>query len=58
LVLDSASRTVLLGGTSSRYVWLTSLSRWFTLQPGANALRFDGASGAGSCAVSFRSAWI
>lgn len=58
LVVDSLSRTALLNGTASRYSWLTSLSQWFTLAPGANGLRFAGASGAGSVQISYRSAWL
>lgn len=58
LVLDSAARTVLLNGSSSRFSWLSSLSQWFTLEPGANALQFNAASGSGSCQVAFRDAWL
>ena len=58
LVVDSLARTVLLNGTSSRYSWLTSLSQWFTLEPGANNLRYTAASGTGTCQVDFRSAWM
>ena len=58
LVLDSAAKTVMLNGTASRYSWLTAASQWFTLEPGSNPLAFAGASGAGSCTVTFRSAWL
>lgn len=58
LVLDSAARTVLLNGSASRFSWLSSLSQWFTLEPGANALQFNAASGSGSCQVAFRDAWL
>ncbi len=58
LVLDSAAKTVLLNGTASRYSWLTAASQWFTIEPGSNPLAFAGASGTGSCTVTFRSAWI
>lgn len=57
LVVDSASRTVLLNGVSSRYSWLLS-PQWFTLEPGANGLRFSGGSGAGSVQVSYRHALL
>ncbi len=58
LVVDSLARTVLLGGTASRYSWLTSLSQWFTLQPGANTLRFTAGSGSGTVSVAYRDAWM
>jgi hypothetical protein len=58
LIVDSLPRTVLLGGTASRYGWLTSLSQWFTLDPGPNNLRFTAASGTGTCQVDYRSAWM
>lgn len=58
LVVDSRARTVLLNGTASRYSWLATSSQWFTLEPGANALRFSGASGTGTCSVSYAPAWL
>lgn len=58
LVIDSATRTVLLNGTTSRYSWLASTSQWFTLEPGVNSLRLGAASGSGTVQVRFRSAWI
>lgn len=58
LVLDSVEKTVLLNGTASRYSWLAATSQWFTLPAGANALQFGGASGTGTCSVSWRSAWL
>jgi hypothetical protein len=58
LVVDSDARTVLLNGTASRYSWLTSLSQWFTLEPGANPLQFGAGSGSGTCQIVYRSAWI
>jgi len=57
LVVDSASRTVLLNGVSSRYSWLIS-PQWFTLEPGPNGLRFSGGSGTGSVQVSYRHAQL
>lgn len=58
LVVDSAARTVLLNGTASRYSWLSSTSRWFELQAGANSVRLSGSSGAGSVTLTWRSAWL
>lgn len=58
LVVDSAARTVLLNGTASRYSWLSSLSQWFTLEPGVNTLRFAAASGTGTVSVAYRDAWM
>jgi hypothetical protein len=58
LVIDSAARTVLLNGTASRYSWLAASSQWFTLEPGANALRFTAASGSGTCQIAYRDAWL
>lgn len=57
--MDSTTRTVLLGGTASRYSKLTANSSWWDLPPGATTLRFLGTtSGSPQLAVSFRSAWI
>lgn len=58
LIVDSASRTVKLNGTASRYSWLSTTSQWFTLAPGSNAVTFLGASGAGNVTLSWRSAWM
>jgi hypothetical protein len=58
LVVSSASRTVLLNGTASRYSWLAATSQWFDLSPGANSVNLTGASGAGSVTIAWRSAWI
>jgi len=58
LVVDSAARTVLLNGTTSRYSWLTSLSSWWTLEPGPNTLQFAAASGTGSVSISYRDAYL
>jgi hypothetical protein len=58
LVIDSAARTVLLNGVASRYSWLAAASQWFTVEPGANVLRFTAASGSGTCQIAFRDAWL
>ena len=59
LVIDSATRTALLGGTASRYDRLTSPVSWWDLPPGVTQLRFGGStSGTPSMTVTWRSAWI
>jgi hypothetical protein len=56
--LDTEARTVLLGGTASRYSKLSSDSTWFDLPPGSTELRFSGTtSGSPTMTVTFRSAW-
>lgn len=58
LVVDSDARTVMLGGTASRYGWLSSAAVWFDLEPGSNSVQLLGASGAGSVTVEWRPAWM
>lgn len=58
LVVDSMAKSVLLGGTVSRYSWLRPQSRWFDLAPGANTIRFAASAGSGSLTLSWRSCWI
>jgi len=59
LTVDADARTVLLGGTASRYSKLSSLSSWWELAPGTTQLRFSGTTaGAPQLTVTFRSAWI
>jgi hypothetical protein len=56
--LDTDARTVLLGGTASRYSKLSSDSTWFDLPPGNTTLRFLGTTaGSPTMTVKFRSAW-
>lgn len=58
VLLDSATRSVLLNGTASRYSALTTDSTWFELAPGSNELAFRAAvSSAATVTVSWRSAW-
>lgn len=57
LLIDTQSRTVLLGGTADRYSALTSASEWFSLVPGANEVRFGASAGSGSLTVTWRSSW-
>jgi hypothetical protein len=56
LVLDSLSRTALLGGTASRYSSLVA-PQWFDLTPGANTIRFLATSGSGTLTFTWRDAW-
>lgn len=57
ILIDSASRTVLLNGTASRYSSL-EVSEWFDLEPGDTDINFLGATtGAGTLSASWRSAW-
>lgn len=59
LVVDFKERTILLGGTASRYSTLTSgAEAWWTLEPGANELRLGADAGAGTASVAFRDAWL
>jgi hypothetical protein len=57
LVVDSTARTVLLGGTASRYSTLAQ-PNWFDLSPlTSNTIRFNAASGSGTMTFSYRNAW-
>lgn len=57
LIIDSNSRTVLLGGTASRYSTLAQ-PNWFDLSPlTSNTIRFNAASGTGTLTFSYRNAW-
>lgn len=58
LVVDLAARTVLLGGTASRYSTLAVGSSWWELQPGTNTIRFSTADSQGTLEVRYRSAWL
>ena len=58
LEVDSDARTVLLGGTASRYSTLTT-AQWFDLQPGVTELKFRGTTtGAPQLTATWRSAWL
>ena len=58
LLLDSKDRTVLLGGTASRYFVLDPTSEWWDLLPGTNAINYLASSDSGSTlTVTWRSAW-
>lgn len=58
LVVDLAARTVLLGGTASRYSSLAIGSSWWELPPGTSTIRFSSADSQGTLEVRYRSAWL
>jgi hypothetical protein len=58
LVVDLDARTILLGGTASRYSSLVSGSSWWELAPGDNLLKFTSADSMGTLEVRYRSAWL
>ena len=60
LVVDFDGRTVLEGGTSSRYYALTPGSTWWELQPGLNEISFraDAYQAAAQVELRWRSAWL
>ena len=57
LVLDSADESILLG-SAHRLNSVLPGSVWPPIEPGANELRFGGASGSGTATLEWRSAWI
>lgn len=57
VVIDSAAQSILLDG-SPRASWQTLLSRWWSLAPGTNTVRYRASSGSGSCSFTWRSAWL
>lgn len=52
--LDSATRSVLMGGVADRRMNLATFSRWFSLAPGPNDLRF---AGSGMLEFRWRDSW-
>jgi hypothetical protein len=58
LVVDLDARTILLGGTASRYSSLAAGSSWWDLAPGDNLLKFTSADSMGTLEVRYRSAWL
>lgn len=58
IISSSPYKTIMLGGTATRYQWLIDSTKWFLLEPGNNSIRFNGSS-AGSPTMTFtwRSAW-
>jgi Siphovirus-type tail component, C-terminal domain len=58
LDIDTDARTVLLGGTASRYSTLT-IADWFDLKPGITELKFRGTTaGSPQLTAIWRSAWL
>jgi Phage tail protein len=58
LDIDTDARTVLLGGTASRFSNLTQ-ANWFDLKPGTTELRFGGTTaGSPQMTATWRSAWL
>jgi hypothetical protein len=58
LDIDADARTVLLGGTASRFSNLTQAD-WFDLVPGTTELRFGGTTaGSPQLTATWRSAWL
>jgi len=58
LFVNTKERTVLLGGTSTRYFALRTTSEWFDLVPGPNAINYLASSDIGSTlTATWRSAW-
>lgn len=55
LVVDSATRTVILNGTANRYSTLTGT--WFTLAPGVNELSYGADAGTSTVEIVYRSTW-
>jgi Phage tail protein. len=58
LVLDTDARTVLLGGTASRYSSLIPGSSWWELPPGTSTVKFTSADSQGTLEVRYRSAYL
>ncbi|RMH71870.1 MAG: hypothetical protein D6683_14265 [Actinomyces sp.] len=59
LEIDTQARTVLLGGTASRYSSLTTTSQWWDLAPGTNEVRFRASTPtAATMTLTWRSAWL
>jgi hypothetical protein len=59
LLINTSTKTVLLNGTASRYVWLDDSEQWFSLAPGTNTLRFTGtSSGSPTLTATWYDAWI
>lgn len=58
LVIDTEARTVLLGGTASRYSSLSASSSWWDLEPGRNDVTFRASTPSeASLSMTWASAW-
>jgi len=60
LEINLDSKTIMLNGTASRYLYLNSGSNWFSLLSGNNSLTFKDSGGnvLGYAQIIFRSSWI
>lgn len=58
LIVDTANKTVLLGGTASRAYTIQVGSAWWDLDPGGNDIKFTGGGGSGTAEIRYRSAWL
>lgn len=60
LVIDFNARTITLNGQASRRNALDPSSRWWSLNPGVNAIKFLGSGGSGGTllTLAWRSAWL
>lgn len=56
LTVDFVNRTVLLGGTASRYYAMSG--DWWELAPGANTIRMNASAGTGTATLEWRDAWL
>lgn len=58
LNVDFQAKTVLLGGTATRYFTMDATSTWWEVAPGSNQIQLSATSGTGNAVVTFRSAWV
>jgi len=60
LEINLDSKTIMLNGTASRYLYLDSGSEWFSLLSGINSLTFKDSGGnvLGYAEIKFKSSWI
>lgn len=56
LDIDFAAKTVLLGGTASRY--FAKSGEWWEIEPGLNSIRLTAVSGEGTATMNWRDAWL
>lgn len=57
LVIDSRKRTSILNSSTNAYGYLTPLSEFFTLDPGANSVTYTITAGSGAASLVYRDAW-
>ena len=57
LTVDTAARTILIGGTASRSGALTAASQWFHIGT-SDTIRFAASAGTGTLDVVWRSSWL